>query len=62
MAAMMLHRLILAVLFAGLFGMGAELLLLQHTGNVCENTAGPGTGRHDSAGTARACIHLPTPV
>ncbi len=130
-----MRPLILAVLFVGLFGMGAELLLFQHTGsvweliplvliglalviltrhaitehpasvravqgimglfliagvagialhyqssmeiqarnqrvskwlgavlgcNVCENTAGPGTGRHDSAGTARACIHLPT--
>jgi hypothetical protein len=32
----MMRRLILAVLFVGLFGMGAELLLLQHTGSVWE--------------------------
>jgi hypothetical protein len=30
------HRLILAVLFVGLFGTGAELLLLQHAGSVWE--------------------------
>ena len=30
--------------------------------HVCENTAGPGTGDHDSAGTARACVHLPSPI
>ena len=31
-----MRPLILAVLFVGLFGMGAELLLLQHTGSVWE--------------------------
>ena len=31
-----MRRLILAVLFVGLFGMSAELLLLQHTGSVWE--------------------------
>ena len=29
-----MRPLILAVLFVGLFGMGAELLLLQHTGSA----------------------------
>jgi hypothetical protein len=33
---MIMRPLILAVLFVGLFGMGAELLLLQHTGSVWE--------------------------
>ena len=31
-----MRRLILAILFVGLFGMGAELLLLGHTGSVGE--------------------------
>lgn len=31
-----MRALILAILFFGLFGMGAELLLLQHTGSVWE--------------------------
>lgn len=31
-----MRPLILAILFVGLFGMGAELLLLQHTGSVWE--------------------------
>ena len=34
--AMIIRRLILAVLFVGLFGTGAELLLLKHTGSVWE--------------------------
>jgi len=33
---MIMRPLILAVLFVGLFGMGAELLLLQHTGGAWE--------------------------
>jgi hypothetical protein len=33
---MIMRPLILAVLFVGLCGMGAELLLLQHTGSVWE--------------------------
>jgi hypothetical protein len=33
---MIMRPLILAILFVGLFGMGAELLLLQHTGSVWE--------------------------
>lgn len=33
---MIMRPLILAVLFFGLFGMGAELLLLQHTGSLWE--------------------------
>jgi hypothetical protein len=33
---MIMRPLILAVLFVGLFGMGAELLLLQHTRSVWE--------------------------
>jgi hypothetical protein len=33
---MIMRPLILAVLFVGLFGMGAELLLLEHTGSVWE--------------------------
>jgi hypothetical protein len=36
LGAMIMRRLILALLFVGLFGMGAELLLLQHTGSVWE--------------------------
>src|SRR5262249_20209530 len=27
-----------------------------------ENTTGPGTGSHDSDGTAWACVHLPPPI
>jgi hypothetical protein len=33
---MIMRLLLLAILFVGLFGMGAELLLLQHTGSLWE--------------------------